>query len=167
MPEVADLALVDEIAQGSECLVDVRARIRAMYLKEVDPVGVQPPQRVLDATDDPTAGRPAPARIVAHRQADFGREHDVVALARGQRLADDLLRLSGRVDVGGVDEVDPGVERGVGEDPDDVGAPAADDTAALPTLTSGRPRASRSRLPGQAWRGGCVPRLALGFDERR
>ena len=49
----------------------------------------------------------------AHRKADFGREDDVVAIACGQRLADDLLRLSGRVDVGGVDEVDPGLDRGV------------------------------------------------------
>jgi len=47
----------------------------------------------------------------------LGREHDVVAPAAGQRLADDDLGLAFRVDIGGVDEVDPGVERTV-DDPD-------------------------------------------------
>jgi hypothetical protein len=37
------------------------------------------------------------------------REYDIVASA-GERLADDLLGLAGRVDVRGVDEVDPRVE---------------------------------------------------------
>jgi hypothetical protein len=43
-------------------------------------------------------------------------EDDVVAAAL-ERLADDRLRLALRVDVGGVDEVDAGVERAV-DDPD-------------------------------------------------
>jgi hypothetical protein len=47
---------------------------------------------------------------------ELRREHDVVAPPAGQRLADDLLRLAARVDVGRVDEVDPGVERAV-DDP--------------------------------------------------
>jgi hypothetical protein len=53
--------------------------------------------------------------ILAHVRVDLGREHDVVAAAAGQRLADDDLGLALRVDVGGVDEVDPGVERGVND----------------------------------------------------
>ena len=55
--------------------------------------------------------------VLAHRHVDLGREDDVVAPAAGERLADDLLRLAARVDVSGVDEVDPGVERAV-DDPD-------------------------------------------------
>jgi hypothetical protein len=43
---------------------------------------------------------------------ELGGQDDVVAAAV-EGLADDLLRLAGRVDVGGVDEVDPGVERAV------------------------------------------------------
>ena len=50
--------------------------------------------------------------VVAHRDGHLRREHDVVAAAL-ERLADDLLGLAGGVDVGGVDEVDPGVQRGV------------------------------------------------------
>src|SRR4051794_40306302 len=42
---------------------------------------------------------------------------NVVTAATGERFADDLLGLALPVEVGGVDEVDPGVERGV-DDPD-------------------------------------------------
>jgi hypothetical protein len=44
-------------------------------------------------------------------------EHDLVAPAAGERLADDLLGLARPVHVGGVDEVDARVERRV-DDPD-------------------------------------------------
>jgi len=40
---------------------------------------------------------------------NLGRDQDVVTPAL-QRLTDDLLRATGRVDVGSVDQVDPGVE---------------------------------------------------------
>jgi hypothetical protein len=56
-------------------------------------------------------------RIVAHRAVDLGGEHDVVALAAGERLADDLLGLTPRVDVGRIDEVDAGIQGPV-DDPD-------------------------------------------------
>ena len=82
---------------------------------------------------------------VAHRAVHLRREHDVVAAAL-QRLADDLLRLAARVDVGGVDEVDPGVERAV-DDPDRlvvVGLPHAPNIIAPRqsglTFTPVRPR---------------------------
>ena len=55
---------------------------------------------------------PRSARIVAHRVADLGGQHDAVAPA-GERLADDVLGHAEVVDVGGVDEVDAGVERDV------------------------------------------------------
>ena len=72
---------------------------------------LEPPQRVLDLGDDPAAGDAALVGVLAHRAPELGGQHDVVAAAL-ERLADDLLRLAGGVDVGGVDEVDPGVERG-------------------------------------------------------
>jgi hypothetical protein len=49
---------------------------------------------------------------------ELGREHDVVA-ATLQRLPDDLLGLAAGVHIGGVDDVDAGVERTV-DDPDAV-----------------------------------------------
>ena len=115
--DVADLALVHEVAERRQRLLDVRARIEAVHLVEVDPVGAQPPQRVLDRADDPAARVALLVGVLAHRVVELGGEDDVVAAAAGERLADDLLGLALPVDVGGVDEVDPGVERRV-DDPD-------------------------------------------------
>ena len=110
--DVADLALVDEIGQRAERLVDVGVRDGTMHLVEVDPVGAQAPQRVLDLGDDPAPRDAAAVGIVTHRAPELRGQHDVVAAAL-QGLADDLLRLAGGVDVGGVDEVDPGIQRAV------------------------------------------------------
>jgi hypothetical protein len=113
MPDVADLALADEVAERRERLLDVGVRMRPVDLVEVDPVGPQPAQRVLDRADDPSARRALPVGIVAHRAVELGREDDVVAAPARERLGDDLLGLALPVHVGGVDEVDPRVERRV------------------------------------------------------
>src|SRR5215210_3109747 len=91
--------------------------VGAVDLVEVDPVGVEPAQRVLDRAHDPAARVAAPVGILAHGVVELRGEDDVVAAAAGERLADDLLGLARPVDVGCVDEVDPGVERMV-DDPD-------------------------------------------------
>ena len=106
----ADLAAADQVGQGRQRFLDVGVRIGSVDLVEVNPVGLQAPQRVLDLGHDP-APRVAPlVRVIAHRPIDLGREHDVVAAAL-ERLADDHLGLTGRVAVGGVHEVDPGIQR--------------------------------------------------------
>ncbi len=64
--------------------------VRGVVVNRLGPVGA----------DDPLLDRTA---------LHLGGQHDVVA-PPGDGLADDLLRLSGRADVGGVDEVDAGVE---------------------------------------------------------
>ena len=110
--DVADLALLDEVGQRAERLVDVDGRVRAVHLVEVDPVGAQAPQRALDLADDPAARDAALVGVVAHRSPELRGQDDVVAAAL-ERLADDLLGLAGRVDVGGVDEVDAGIEGAV------------------------------------------------------
>jgi hypothetical protein len=91
-------------------------------LVEVDPIGGQPPQRVLDLGDDPASRDASAIGVLAHRAIDLRGQHDVVAAGgRGpNRLAEDLLGLAGRVDVSGVDEVDARVERAV-DDADRVG----------------------------------------------
>ena len=50
--------------------------------------------------------------VVAHLTVQLCGQDDVVAPA-GERLADDLLRFAGGVDVGRVDEVEAGVEGGM------------------------------------------------------
>ena len=64
--DVADLALVDEIVEGAQRLVDRRRRVIAVELVEVDVVGLQASQRGIDRVEDVLAGvaerRRAPAR---------------------------------------------------------------------------------------------------------
>ena len=67
---------------------------------------------VLDLAHDPAPAVAGDVRPLAHRAVELRRQHDLVATT-GQRLADDRLRLAARVHVGGVDEVDPGVEGAV------------------------------------------------------
>jgi hypothetical protein len=63
-------------------------------LVQVDVVGLQAPQRVLDLGHDPAPGVASLIWILAHRAVHFGREDDVVA-APFERFADDLLGLAG------------------------------------------------------------------------
>ena len=111
--DVAHLAGADEVGQCPERLVDVGVGIGAVHLVEVDPVRAEPAQAALDRLHDPTPRVAALVRVVAHDAVELRREHDVVAPAARQSLADDLLRLARGVDVRGVDEVDPRVERAV------------------------------------------------------
>ena len=53
--EVAHLALVHEVGQRAERLVDVDVRIGPVHLVEVDVVGVEPAQAVLALAHDPAA----------------------------------------------------------------------------------------------------------------
>src|SRR5207237_6042849 len=51
--DIADLAGVDKVGEGAEGLVDVGVRVVAVDLVKVDPVGPQPPQRIIDLAHDP------------------------------------------------------------------------------------------------------------------
>ena len=58
-----------------------------------------------------------PLVLVVHREVELRREHVGVARPRLEHVAEERLRRAERVDVGGVDEVDAGVERGVDAGP--------------------------------------------------
>ena len=58
--------------------------------------------------DDVVPGEPCVVRTIAHGHPCLGR-HEPVTPGGSERLAQDLLREAGRVDVGGVDHVDAGV----------------------------------------------------------
>ncbi len=115
--EDPDLALPLQIGECPEGLLDVGARVRAVHLIQVDPVGLQPAQTVLDLTDDPAPRVAALVRVTAftrphtHLTVDLGGQDDVVASAAGQRLTNDRLRFTLGVDVSCVDEVDAGIQR--------------------------------------------------------
>src|SRR5439155_5731117 len=66
--------------------------------------------------DQPAAGVATLVRVVSHRAVHLGSENDSIAPIL-ERFAHDRLRLPSRVHVGGVDEVDPRIERTM-DDPD-------------------------------------------------
>ena len=104
----ADLAAADQVCQRGEGLLDVSTGIGAVELVDVDVVGPQATQRALHRGDDPAPGRALVVGVLPGRAAELGGEHDVVP-ASLQGLADDVLGVA--VGVGGVDDVDAGVQR--------------------------------------------------------
>src|SRR5690606_17615894 len=101
-----------EVGERAQRLVDVGVGLGPVHLVEVDVVGAQAPQAVLAGPHDPAPRVAGPVGVGPHGPVELGGDHQVVAPA-GDGLAQDLLGLAGRVDVGGVDEVDAGVEGGV------------------------------------------------------
>jgi hypothetical protein len=82
-----------------------------MALVEVDVVGLQTRQRSVDLGVD-LVGAQAPAVPLVDRREELGGQHVGVARVVGEDLAPRLLGGAVAVDVGGVEEGDPGVERG-------------------------------------------------------
>ncbi len=115
-PEGAYLPGADQVGQDREGLLHVRVRVGPVDLVEVDVVGAQTAQRVLDGGGEPTPGGTLPVGVLTRGPAGLGGEDDVVTAAL-ERLADDLLRVA--VGVGGVDDVDARVE-GLVNDPHGV-----------------------------------------------
>jgi hypothetical protein len=83
-------------------------------LVEVNVVDTEAAQAVVHLSEQPATRAAAMIALVAHRQARLRGQHDVVAAA-GDGLADHLFRLTAAVDVGGVDEVDPGLEGSIND----------------------------------------------------
>ncbi len=76
-----------------------------MVIVDVDVVGVQPPQTLVQGMHQMLAAGSLIVGPVAHFLNALGRQHDVVA-AVGDGLAGDNFRLAASVHVGGIDEVD-------------------------------------------------------------
>ena len=109
--EVADLAGLDQVVQGLQGLLQRCRVVIAVNLVEVDVVGAEPPQAVVDLGHDRLAGQAPPVRPRPHRVAQLGGNHDVVAVREvTERAAEDLLAGAVRVQVGGVEEVDASLE---------------------------------------------------------
>jgi hypothetical protein len=99
---------VDQVRERGKRFLDVGGRIRPVDLVEVDVVGLQAAQRVLDRGHDPAPRGSLVVGIVAYRAAELGREDNAVA-ASLERFAHGHFGLA--VCVGGIDEVDPRVQR--------------------------------------------------------
>ncbi len=81
-----------------------------MQLIEIDVVGAESAQAVVAGLPDVL--RPRPFALVVHRHAELRRDDRPIASV-GECAPEELLALGRAVDVGGVEEVDARIERGV------------------------------------------------------
>ena len=91
--EVAHLAGLDQLLHRPGDLLDRDVGVDAVLVEEVDVVGPQPPQRVLDGArgSSPAGCRAAFAAGVAFEvEAELRRDHDLLA-HRLERLPDEIL----------------------------------------------------------------------------
>src|SRR5436309_2410418 len=88
--EVPDLAGALEVSEHAERLLDVRLGFRPVDLVQVDVIGAEAAERVLDLARDPQPGVAVVVLSGAHLPVDLGRQDDVVPTAF-ERLADDLF----------------------------------------------------------------------------
>jgi hypothetical protein len=58
VPVGADLAGANQVSERRDRLLEIRARIEGVHLVQVDVVGAESPERVLDGPHDPAAGCP-------------------------------------------------------------------------------------------------------------
>src|SRR4051794_29441479 len=106
--EVADLAAADGRVQRLEGLLDRRAGVPAVDLVQVDVVGAEPPEAVVELPQDRLAGEPRAVGAGVHPAVHLGGQDDVVAVGEvADRPAGDLLAGAVGVDVRGVEEGDP------------------------------------------------------------
>ena len=83
-----------------------------MDLIEIDEIGAETAQAVVDFAEDRLARQPGAVRSRPHPAMDLGRDHDILAARELlQRAADDFLRGAVGIDVGGIEEIDPELER--------------------------------------------------------
>ena len=110
--DVADFALLDEGVEGAKDLFDWGDGVVAVDLVEVDVIGLEAAEAVVDGVHDVSAGGADVVGARAHAAEDFGGDDDVFAgdVEVAEGLAEGLFALALGVDVGCVEEVDAGVD---------------------------------------------------------
>ncbi len=113
--DVPDVSLVDQLRDRADGLLDRNPGIDARRPIDVDVVAAEAAERVGEEVRD--RGGPAiasaPAAVRAAERAELDADHDVLASAAAERIADEQLVVAHPVEVTGVEQRDPGVERGV------------------------------------------------------
>jgi hypothetical protein len=90
MADMSDLARPNRVVEGPERFLDRRCRVRRVDLVEVDVVGSEAAEAALQRGGEPAA-RCTPLELrFAHREAELGRDDEVLAPA-GQQSAQLLL----------------------------------------------------------------------------
>ena len=93
--EIADFALPDAVIERAQRLFERRLRIEAVRLIEIDVIGLQPAETIIDGLDDMPPGQSLVVRPRPNFHAALGRQHEAIALPL-QPAADDFLGASGR-----------------------------------------------------------------------
>jgi hypothetical protein len=105
--EVPDLALRNQVPDGSGDILDGNARIDTMLIEEIDPICLEPPERGLGNLSNVGRATVDAGHLFAllDFEAELGREDDLVP-DRRQGFADQLFVRERTVDFGGVEEGD-------------------------------------------------------------
>jgi hypothetical protein len=115
--DVEDLPLLHQLCHRADRLLDRRLRVDPVLVVEVDVVGAKALERPLDralhvlggAVRGPDRGHIARLRVV-HPVVELGGDHAVVPTSL-DRPADEHLVGERPVDLGGIEEIDPELER--------------------------------------------------------
>ncbi|MNS70348.1 hypothetical protein D3C72_1036900 [compost metagenome] len=103
--EVTQLACMDEIGDGAHRLFQRRIEDGAVEIEDIDIVGVETAQRILDGLDDPLPGMPTEVGALGVGIDEFRCQNPVIAIGL-DAAADDFFRLAVVIDISCVDEVD-------------------------------------------------------------
>ena len=109
--DLAHLPRGDELGERFECVTDRRLRVGHVQQVEIDVVGAEPPQAVVDRLRDPF-GAPSADTLGGAEAADL-RGDDRLAAPIAEGATEEFLRLPAAVALGSVEVVHPGVETGV------------------------------------------------------
>jgi hypothetical protein len=113
-PDVADLALGDELGQRTDGVLDGRVRVDPVLVVQIDVIGAQPLEGTLDGDTDIRRATVDDARAAAgvRDEAELRRQHHTVAAVL-DGPADEFLVGERTVDLGGVEVGDAEVQRSV------------------------------------------------------
>jgi hypothetical protein len=109
-----DRAGFDEARQFSDCVFDRDRFVYAMHIVEVNVVDAEPLPRAVEGLTNVDGAIVEEARaVVASANGELGRERHpgAAAFVFGQELADHLFAEPIAIDIGGVPEIDPEIER--------------------------------------------------------
>lgn len=115
--DVADLALAQEVVERPQRFLDRRQRVGPVELVQVDPVGAQASQAILERGHDPSPRATLPFAPVVHRHAELGSEHDVLAPVTKHLAHAGLEAATLAVGVGRVEQRDAEIQRPVDHRP--------------------------------------------------
>ena len=113
--DVAHLAGPYEIFERAQRLVQRRHLVHAVDLIEIDVIEAEAAQAGVNLVHDVHAREAHAIGLRTHAHAHFGSDHQIFARQPElrERFPDDLLGLAFGIDIGRIDEIDAGVERGL------------------------------------------------------